>query len=155
MGINPCWVSLSIISQSIRVTSPTRPGSMISGGLLLSSRCTIWSFFAWINPPSLPLRPTALPPCWLIWWTMALFTLPPKTISTTSMVASSVRRIPRTNLGLMPIWSRTRLIWGPPPCTTTGFRPTNFKSAMSRAKSCFSCSSTIACPPYLITMVMP
>jgi hypothetical protein len=44
---------------------------------------------------------------------------------------------------------------GPPPCTTTGFMPTYFRSTTSRANSSRSSASTIAAPPYLITTVFP
>src|SRR3712207_1304830 len=44
---------------------------------------------------------------------------------------------------------------GPPPCTTTGFIPTYFRSTTSRANSSRSSGSVIAAPPYLITIVLP
>ena len=56
------------------------------GGLILAK----------ISPPSLPLSPTAMPPCWLIKVTISLLTLPTSTISTMSRVSLSVTRMPRT-----------------------------------------------------------
>ena len=44
---------------------------------------------------------------------------------------------------------------GPPPWTTTGFIPTSFNRATSRAKDAFSSGVVIAAPPYLITIVSP
>ena len=44
---------------------------------------------------------------------------------------------------------------GPPPWTTTGFRPTYLSSTTSRANSSRSAGSSIAAPPYLMTTVLP
>jgi hypothetical protein len=44
---------------------------------------------------------------------------------------------------------------GPPPWTITGFMPTSFSSATSRANDAFSSGVVIAAPPYLITIVAP
>ena len=44
---------------------------------------------------------------------------------------------------------------GPPPWTITGFMPTNFSSATSRAKEVFSSGVVMAEPPYLMTIVAP
>src|SRR4051812_49173938 len=44
---------------------------------------------------------------------------------------------------------------GPPPCTTTGFMPTYFRSTTSRANSSRRSGSLIAAPPYLMTTVRP
>ena len=79
----------SISDGSIWVISPTWPTSIRSPGLSLFSSI---SFLARMQLPSLPVRPTALPPCWLIRLTMSLLTWPPSTISTTSMVSASVTR---------------------------------------------------------------
>ncbi len=61
----------------------------------------------------MPERPTALPPCRLISATISLLILPPSTISTTSIVASSVTRMPRTKRVGMPSRSRSFSICGP------------------------------------------
>ena len=86
---------------------------------------------------------------------MSLLTAPPSTISTTSMVAASVTRMPWTN----SLWMSRRFsscsICGPPPCTTTGFMPTSFSNTTSRAKPACSAVSTIALPPNFTTMVRP
>ena len=71
------------------------------------------------------------------------------------MVSASVTRIPSTNRVSLPMRSSSLPICGPPPCTTTGFTPTSFIRTMSRAKLLLSASSSIAAPPYLITMVLP
>ena len=55
------------------------------------------SLRARIRSPSLPVRPTALPPWRLIRLTISLLTSPPSTISTTSMVSLSVTRMPSMN----------------------------------------------------------
>ena len=90
---------------------PTKPsaGSVISQVIRLAS---------------LPERPIPLPPWALIACTMRLLTMPESTISTTSMVAASVTRLPFTNSDLICNLSSSELIIGPPPCTITGFTPT-------------------------------
>ena len=104
---------------------------------------------------SLPDKPTARPPCALIACTMRLLTRPDKTISTTSIVASSVTRLPSTNLDLISSRSSISLIIGPPPCTMTGFTPTCCIKTMSRAKVSIASSLPMAWPPNLITTVAP
>jgi hypothetical protein len=87
--------------------------------------------------------------------TMRLLTSPVSTISTTSTVALSVTRLPRTNSDLMPSRASRSLIIGPPPCTTTGFTPTCRISTMSRANSAIAASSPIALPPNFTTTIAP
>ena len=153
-GTNPSFISEKISVVSTRVTRPTLPRSMISGGWF--SRVTTIAFFsACSNIPSLPDRPTARAPAWLIWLTISLFTEPTSTISTTFMVASSVTRRPSRNSERISSFSSMFPIWGPPPCTTTGWMPTSLSSAMFRAKAALSASSFMACPPYLMTTVSP
>mmetsp|Transcript_122560 Transcript_122560/g.341580 ORF Transcript_122560/g.341580 Transcript_122560/m.341580 type:complete len:299 (+) Transcript_122560:107-1003(+) len=123
------------------VTSPTKPSSSLSTRLACK------------RPPSTPLRPTAPTPAAPIVATMVLFTLPIKTIATTSMVAASVTRKPPTNFGSMPTLASQELISGPPPCTSTGLRPRVRRRAMSRIVR--SGEVTIAAPPYLITTTAP
>ena len=108
-----------------------------------------------MNAPSLPVSPTALPPAWLIRVTISLFTVPPRTISTTSMVSASVTRMPCTNSPFLPRRLSTLSICGPPPCTTTGFMPTSLSSTTSCAKLFCSAGSVIALPPYFTTIVLP
>ena len=103
----------------------------------------------------MPVTPTARPPSALMSETISLLTRPPSTICTTSMVAESVTRMPSTKRVSMPSLASSAPICGPPPWTTMGFMPTSFISTTSRAKACFSDSSTIALPPYLMTMVEP
>src|SRR3989338_4941755 len=154
-GIKSPFTSMFSRSMLTPVTSPTWPISMISGWVI-SGVCRVTvSFLARISCASLPVRPMALPPCWLIRLTMLLLTWPPRTISTTSMVAVSVTRMPSTKwLSMLRRLSRSP-ICGPPPWTTTGLMPTAFISTMSRAKPCLSSSLSMALPPYLITSVLP
>ena len=80
---------------STRTISPTIPMSMIS--VLSPSPGTVTFILrARMSWPSLPLRPTAAPPCWLTSATISLLTLPTSTISMMSMVSESVTRMPRT-----------------------------------------------------------
>ena len=86
---------------------------------------------------------------------MSCCTWPASTHSTTSIVSSSVTRMPWMNRPFLPILARASSICGPPPCTTTGFMPTSLSSTTSSAKSCCSAGSVMALPPYLMTMVLP
>ena len=108
-----------------------------------------------ISRASLPVSPTARPPASLIAWTMRLLTRPASTISTTSIVASSVTRLPFTHSLSTPRRLSISLIIGPPPWTTTGFTPTWRISTMSRAKLSISSWSPIALPPNFTTTVAP
>src|SRR5207245_2593756 len=133
----------SITRACTPATSPTRP------------RSPLFSLRATTSSPSFPERPTALPPWRLSSATISWLIFPTSTISTMSMVAASVTRSPRTKRGSMPAFWSAVSICGPPPCTTTGFMPTYFKRATSCAKESFSSSSSIACPPYLMTSSLP
>ena len=123
-----------MISGSMRSISPTRPMSTNSSWLvsLFSSILR-----AWMNAPSCPVRPTALPPCWLMSPTISWLSSP-STISTTFITRSSVTRMPCRNSLSMPIFFSRSPICGPPPCTITGFMPTSFSITTSRAKPAFS-----------------
>src|SRR5690349_8783711 len=136
-------------SGSMRSISPTRPMSTSCPGSasLLSS-----SLRARMNAPSCPVRPTALPPCWLMSPTISWLSSP-STISTTFITFSSVTRMPWRNSLRMPIRVSRSPICGPPPWTITGFMPTSFSMTTSRAKPAFRCASVIALPPYLTTIV--
>ena len=137
----------------IAATSPTMPMSSSSPAAAPGPLMRILR--ARMSSPSLPDKPTACPPWRLIRLTISLLVFPTRTISTTSMVAGSVTRMPRTKRDGMPSCCNMAPICGPPPCTTTGFMPTNFSSTMSWAKLLFSASSTMAWPPYLTTIVLP
>ena len=130
---------------SIRSTSPTNPRSPLS---LVAGR-------ARMSAPSSPDSPAAFTPATCSWATISLFTLPMSTIFTSSMVGSSVTRRPSTKFTSRPSRSEYDEMSGPPPCTTTGFMPTNLSSAMSRAKDAFSSGFVMAAPPYLMTTVAP
>src|SRR4051812_12431614 len=106
------------------------------------------------EPPS-PQRPPAGWPCRFSDRTMSLFCLPTRPIFTISTVASSDTRRPSTNFTSIPSRSISRVIIGPPPCTTIGCKPTYRSSTMSWAKSCVRPASVIAAPPILITTVFP
>ena len=146
--------SVSTTSGLTDSISPTWPMSMVSSPAS-GFACCKTNFRARIKSPSLPERPTARPPCEFTSATISLLTSPPSTISTISMVSRSVTLRPSTNSLFLPIRSSRLPICGPPPCTTTGFMPTSFISVTSRANPRFNCSSTMALPPYLITMVLP
>src|SRR6266513_2833317 len=149
-GMKPPPSSAWITEGSIESISPTWPRSMwpfsFDGSSILRAR---------MKAPSCPVRPTALPPAWLMSSTTSLLTWPPSTISTTSMVSLSVTRMPCTNSPFLPRRASSCSIWGPPPCTTTGFMPTSLSSTTSRAKPAFSSSSLMALPPNFTTMVLP
>jgi hypothetical protein len=74
---------------------------------------------------------------------------------TTSIIAASVTLRPPTKWEATPSAAASSLICGPPPWTITGLSPTKCSRATSAAKERFSCSSTMALPPYLITIVWP
>ena len=103
--------------------------------------------------PSLPERPTALPPAALMKPTICLLIEPASTISTISTVALSVMRRPAANSDLMPSRLSMSPICGPPPCTTTGLIAVCSISTMSRAKLFAVASSPIAWPPYFTTTI--
>ena len=132
-----------MICGSTLVISPTKP---------ISS--PLESFFSQRSSmPSLPLMPTAFTPSSLTSCTRLLLTLF-KTISAISMVGSSVTRRPFTKCGSMPTLLTQRLISLPPPCTMIGLKPTSLSSTTSWITWCFKCSSTMALPPYLTTMIL-
>src|SRR5438067_2451266 len=149
-GMKPPASSAWITAGSIDSISPTWPRSTWPFSLDGSS-----IFRARMNAPSWPVRPTALPPAWLMSSTTSLFTWPPSTISTTSMVSASVTRMPWMNSPFLPSRARSCSICGPPPCTTTGFMPTSLRSTTSWAKLRFSSSSIMALPPDFTTIVLP
>src|SRR5690606_32934397 len=151
-GMNWSSCSARTTAASMRVMSPTKPMSSSSPGCSGSS---ISFLRAWIRQPSLPVRPTALPPAALIIMTMSCCTWPPSTHSTTSMVSASVTRMPWTKVPSLPMRLSAALICGPPPCTTTGLMPTSLSSTTSCAKLRCRCSSVMALPPYLMTTVLP
>mmetsp|Transcript_86149 Transcript_86149/g.267670 ORF Transcript_86149/g.267670 Transcript_86149/m.267670 type:complete len:423 (+) Transcript_86149:227-1495(+) len=140
-GTMPLSRAASSTLVSTPVTSPTKPSSSSS------------TRFAFRRPPSTPESPTAATPAAPMVATMVLFTLPMRTMATTSMVAASVTRRPRTNFGSIPTFASQELISGPPPCTSTGFRPRSRRVAMSRIVR--SGDFTMAAPPYLITTTDP
>jgi hypothetical protein len=104
---------------------------------------------------SVPATPTAAAPAAWISPTISGFTWPSSAIRTTSIIASSVTRSPPMNDDGTPRDSARPVIWGPPPWTMTGRRPTKCNRATSAANDRFRSSSTIALPPYLITMFWP
>src|SRR3954452_17778269 len=125
---------------------PTNPRSVPSGAARRETRR---------RPPSSPLRPIADCPWRFRRRTMSLLTLPTSTILATSTVAASLTRRPPTNSTGRSRRSMYAVISGPPPCTTTGSSPTYFRSTTSRAKSSRRPGSSIAAPPYLMTIVRP
>ena len=71
------------------------------------------------------------------------------------MASGLVTRRPPLNSLAMPSLSSITLIWGPPPCTTTGRMPQRRRKTMSSTKARLSSSLTIALPPYFTTSVAP
>ena len=143
-------------SSSVRSTlagSPTKPRSTTRSMLLSGSLTVFCAFSAKTMLPSLPHRPMAHSPSALISATISLLIEPARTISTISTVLASVTRSPPSNFDSMPIFASMAAICGPPPCTTMGFTPDCFSSAMSRAKALPSSILPMAWPPYLMTMV--
>src|SRR6202046_3890759 len=136
-----------------RSTSPTSPISTRER-LPLSSVTTIRILRDLIRSPSLPDSPTARPPIREIVATRSLLILC-STISAASIVAGSVTRIPRTKRDLRPSIRSSAVICAPPPCTIIGLMPTKSSSTTSCAKLSRSSSVCIACPPYLMTNVLP
>src|SRR6478609_8170717 len=108
-----------------------------------------------MSPASSPDSPTAIWSCWLMAETMSALTRPVSTMRATSSVSSSVTRSPSRNSVSLPSLASSSPIWGPPPCTTTGFRPMARSSTMSAANECARASSTMALPPYFTTTVLP
>jgi len=148
------WVNISSTSVFTPVTSPTMPKSICE--IEPSASCfSINNLRARSKLPSLPVKPMARPPCLLIRFTIDLLTLPPNTISTTSMVAWSVTRIPSIRSDSCPKRFSNESTCGPPPCTTIGFKPTVFNNTMSRANELSNSGSVIALPPYFTTSVFP
>ena len=96
-GINSFWSKVSRMCGFTLVISPTSPRSIISGRSISGECFTLLYRFARIMSPSFPVMPTALPPRWLIRETISLFTFPPSTISTTSIVSLLVTRCPSIN----------------------------------------------------------
>ena len=86
------WIS----SGSMRSISPTRPMSTSS-----PSSVSLFSSIlrAWMNAPSCPVRPTALPPCWLMSPTISWLSSP-STISTTfiTLVVGDAHALPELAL---------------------------------------------------------
>ena len=80
--------------------APRRRGRCRRSSPCRRAGAVIRSLRARMSSPSLPERPTARPPWRLIRLTISLLILPTSTISTTSIVAGSVTRMPRTKLRL-------------------------------------------------------
>src|SRR6266849_4479943 len=149
-GMNPSSVRSRMHSVLTASTSPTRP---ISTSSPFGSRCGRRR--ARRRLASLPERPIARPPWWLMRPTMSLLILPTSTISTISTVSSSVTRMPPTKLGSLPRRFIMAPIWGPPPWTITGLMPTRRRRITSRANGSLRSARSIAAPPYLMTRVLP
>ena len=85
-------------------------------------------------------------------------TWPRSTMRAMSTVSASVTRSPLRNSGTLPRRCIRSLICGPPPCTTTGRRPTERISTTSWANSSSASASlppASALPPYLTTTTLP
>jgi hypothetical protein len=84
-----------------------------------------------------------------------LFTVPPSTISTTSIASGEVTRSPSFRSVGMFSRSSIRSICGPPPWITTGRIPTCWSRTTSSANDIIRSSSFMAAPPYFTTTVFP
>ena len=137
--------------------SPTKPRSTTFSISLSGSFFVRVTFSTVISRASLPDRPTprtlALSPACVIQLAISLLMAPDSTISATSMVAASVTRRPSMKVDLTPARSSMAEICGPPPCTTTGCKPSIVNSTTSVANSRATASSPMAWPPYLMTTV--
>mmetsp|Transcript_19978 Transcript_19978/g.51522 ORF Transcript_19978/g.51522 Transcript_19978/m.51522 type:complete len:224 (+) Transcript_19978:513-1184(+) len=115
---------------SMWVGSPTRPRSAFwREPSLATIQCSMR--VAPMRPHAWPVSPTALPPAREISLTSLLFTSPPSTISTTSIVRWSVTRRPSTKSDLICRSLSIRVICGPPPCTIMTFTPSERNNATS------------------------
>ena len=132
---------------------PTKPRLTAFSTLEVGSLALLRVFLATSKSPSLPDRPTAVPPAALSAVTICLLIAPARTISTTSMVCASVTRRPFLKLLLIFNRSSMAAICGPPPCTMTGLMPDCLSSTTSCANWRASTSSPMAWPPYLTTTV--
>jgi len=109
------------------VTSPTSPTSMISVSPVSSDLLVILSFFAWMSPPSLPVRPTALRG--LVDQVHDLLVHLAAQHHLDNIHGLCIGdRWPDTTVGFLPIRSIVAPIWGPPPWTMTGLIPMNRSS---------------------------
>ena len=96
--------------------------------------CVTFAFLATKRLPSLPLMPTALPPALWMSETIFLLILPARTISNHfGRFFHPSLAIPLENFVLMPSRSNILAIWGPPPCTITGYIPLCFRKTTSFA----------------------
>src|SRR6516225_7744309 len=138
---------------STRSGSPTKPRSIAFSMLESGSTTLRCALRASTMLPSLPHRPTALPPASLMKPTICLLIEPASTISTISIVAASVTRSPPANSDLRPRRLSMSPICGPPPCTTTGLIAVCSSSTISQAKLLAAASSPMAWPPYFTTTI--
>ncbi len=148
-GMRPASIRSSTVSGRTWVTSPTRPMSCSSPSMVTPRRVAVNS------PASSPDRPTASGPWALSRPTSSRPTCPTSTMRTTSMASGEVTRSPPLNSDVMPSRPSIDEICGPPPCTTTGFRPHLRRNTMSSAKARLRSSLIIALPPYLTTITLP
>jgi hypothetical protein len=144
-GIRSSFSSRCRIVGFTEPTWPTKPRSPAAGAALMS-------------PASSPETPTASAPCTLMADTRRGLTWPRSTMRAMSTVSASVTRRPLRNSGTLPRRCIRSLIWGPPPCTTTGRKPTERISTTSCANSSSASASlppASALPPYLTTTTLP
>ena len=148
-GIWPASRMASTTDGSTAVTSPTSPRSTASPFTTVPRRVPA-------NRPSVsPDSARASIPCESISAAISGPTWAVSTSRTTARASAEVTRSPpRNSLGI-PRAVSSAVIWGPPPCTTTGRTPTWRKKTISSAKACLSSSLTMALPPNFTTMVLP
>jgi hypothetical protein len=108
-----------------------------------------------IRRPSLPVMPMARPPARLIEATISLLTLPPSTISTTSMVCESVTRMPSTNSLRCPELLQQAADLRPPAVDHDRVHSHEFHQHDVAGEALVQLGSTMALPPNLTTIVRP
>ncbi len=148
-GMKPSSSRLVTKSGRTPVTSPTSPRSSSCPSAVTVRRS------AANRAASSPEMPTASGLWAFTSPTRSRCTWPVSTMRTTSMISGVVTRRPPRNSLVTPSRASIALIWGPPPCTTTGRRPASRRKTTSPANALWSSGEVIALPPYLTTTVAP
>ena len=135
-------------------TSPIWPMSMRSPLDRLPGLRTL-TFRAWMSVASFPVNPTALPPCRLMKETISLFTVPPRTISTISIVSASVTPGDRERRQGLPQPLHHLVDLGASSVDDDGMHADRVQKDDVEANDSLSAGSVMAEPPYLMTIVFP
>lgn len=138
-----------MVSGATVTMSPTSPMSTGRPSTQAGRRSAV---SVWASSPDMP---TAKGPWALMAPTRSRCTCPVSTMRTTSMASGVVTRMPASKRTSRARRSSIELIWGPPPCTTTGCRPACHSSTTSWANDRRRAGSTRVLPPHLRTTVLP